>query len=191
MTPLLLSTVLLDPPSTLIFGSVLAVLSGKLIRKNPQSALKKTVVVSAVWSAWYGLCVGWFFFERPDWMFVYLMDTQKIPLVPAFLAFWLVVIAYGMFGALGTGLLMQQGRTGVALATAAGAVLSMGFIFAITANAYVHVGTYAQYVKAEAPALEADAAMKMAMNLSGAGIVVGIVVALGMLILDHKKARAA
>lgn len=187
MTPLL-STVLLDPPSTLIFGSVLAVLSGKLIRKNPQAGLKKTVALAAGWSAWYGLCVGWFFFERPDWMFVYLLDTQKVPLVPAFLAFWFIVVLYGIFGALGTGLLMQQEKKGLAVLTAAGAVLSLGFIFAITLNAYTHVGTFAQYVKDAAPALDADASMKMAMNLSGAGIVAGILV---VLFLQFRKSRAA
>lgn len=187
MTPVL-STVLLDPPSTLIFGSALAVLSGKLLRANPERALKKTAALAAGWSAWYGLCVGWFFFERPDWMFVYLLDSQKLPLVPAFLAFCAVLVAYGVFGALGTGILIQQGRRGFAVLTAVGAVLSMGFIFAITANAYTHVGTYAQYLKGEAPQIDADAAMKMAMNVSGGGIVIGILV---VLFLQFRKARVA
>jgi hypothetical protein len=187
MTPLL-STVLLDPPTTLIFGSALAVLSGKLIRAHPQAGLKKVVTLAAGWSAWYGLCVGWFFFERPDWMFVYLLDTQKVPLVPAFLAFWLIVTLYGVFGALGTGLLIQQQKNGLALVTAAGAVLSFGFIFAISLNAYTHVGTFAQYVKDAAPALDADASMKRAMNLSSAGIVGGILL---VLFLQFRKARTA
>ncbi len=183
-----LSTVLLDPPSTLVFGSVLALLSGKLIRKHPEPALKKTVVLAAGFSAWYGLCVGWFFFERPDWMLVYLMDSQKLPLAPAFLAFWAVLVAYGIFGALGTGMLMQHERRAFALMTAVGAVLSMAFIAAITTTAYAHVGTYAQYLKGEAPVLDADPTMKLAMSFSGAGIVAGILL---VLFLQFRKPRPA
>ncbi len=183
-----LATVLLDPPSTLIFGCALAALSAKLIRANPALGLKKTVVLSAGWSAWYGLCVAWFFFQRPDWMFVYLLDTAKVPLAPAFIAFWLVLIGYGALGALGTGLLMQQQKTGLGVAASAMAVVSMAFIFAITGDQYVHVGTTAQYVAGNAPALDSDATMKMALNVSGAGIVVGI---LAVLVLQFKKPRAA
>lgn len=173
-----LSTVLLDPPSTLIFGSALALLAGKRIRAGAEGALMKTALISTVWSAWYGVCVGWFFFQRPDWMFVYLLDTQKVPLVPAFLVFWLVVTVYGIFGAVCTGWLMQQQKTGLAILTVVGAVLSMAFIAATTANAYAHVGTFAQYMKGEAPMLTEDATMKMAMNLSTVGIVAGILAAL-------------
>ena len=187
MNPLI-STVLLDPPSTLMFGSALALVSGKLIQKNPEAALKRTVAISAVWSAWYALCVGWFFFERADWMFVYLLDTQQVPLVPAFLVFLAVCVAYGVFAALGTGMLMQQKRTAFAVLSVVGAVASWAFIFKIGFTQYTHVGTYAQSLKGQVPELLADATMKMAMNISTVGIVAGILLAL---FVQFRKAGAA
>jgi len=177
MTPLL-ATVLIDPQSTLMFGCALAVLSGKLIRANPSGALKKIALISAVWSAWYGVCVAWYFFARPDWMFAYVIDTQQVPLVPAFVVFCAVMVAYGVLGALATGVLMQAGRTRLAIGMVVGAVLSWAFVFAITLDRYTHVGTYAQYLKGEAPALELDASMKLAMNVSTVGIVVSILVSI-------------
>lgn len=185
MTPLF-ATVLLDPPTALIFGSALGLVSGKLIRRNPEAELKTTAVLAGAWSAWYGVCVGWFFFARPDWMFVYLLDTQTVPLVPAFLVFMVLLVVHGVFGALGAGILMQQQRKALAAFLAAGAVLTIGFFFAISANAYVHLGTFEQYTNGVAPALETDGTMKLAMNLSGAGS--GLAAAL-MLFLRFKKAR--
>lgn len=187
MTPLL-STVLLDPPTALIFGSVLALVSGRLIVKSPQAELKTTAVLAAAWSAWYGLCVGWFFFAQPDWMFVYLVDTQQVPLVPAYLAFLVLLVVHGVFGALGAGILMQQQRKGLAILMALGAVLTIGFFFAISSHAYVHLGTFEQYARGAAPGLETNETMKLAMNLSGAGS--GIAAA-ALLFLRFKKARAA
>jgi O-antigen/teichoic acid export membrane protein len=187
MNPVI-ATVLLDPPSTLMFGTALAALSWKQLRANPHGALKKVVLISAAWSAWYGVCVSWYFFARPDWMFTYLLDTQSVPLVPAFIVFMAAMILYGVLGALGTGLLMQQGKSKLAVLSVIVAFASFGLIFAMGFNAYTHVGTYAQYIKGEAPALELDSSMKMAMNISTVGIVVSILVSI---FVGFRKPRAA
>lgn len=187
MNPVI-ATVLLDPPSTLMFGTALAALSGRMIRANPQGALKKVVMISAAWSAWCGVCVSWFFFARSDWMFTYLLDTQKVPLVPAFVVFMAAMVLYGALGALGTGLLMQQGHTKLAILSVVVAFASYGLIFAMGFDAYTHVGTYAQYMKGEAPALELDASMKMAMSFSTVGIVASILAAM---FVQFRKPRPA
>lgn len=187
MTPLL-STVILDPFTALIFGSALGLVSGALIRKQPEAELKTTVILGAAWGGWWGLSVGWFFFFRPDWMFAYSLDTQKLPLVPLYVFFLLVLMAFGVFGAVTTGVLMQYRKTGLAVALALGSVVTNLSLTALQSNAYLHVGTYAQYVSNQAPGLETDAAMKLAMNVSGAG---AAIVALAILFWRFKKARAA
>lgn len=183
-----LATVILDPPSALVFGSVLAVLSFKKIRAEPAGAIRKTVVLTAGWSAWYGLCVAWFFFMRPDWMFVYLLDTAKVPLFPAFLVFWAALVGYGAMGALGAGLLIQQQKLQLAIAGAVAATLFYVGLTLISNPAYVKVGSFADYTKGVAPGLETDGAMTTAMAVSGVGIAVGAVV---VLVLQFKKPKAA
>ena len=83
---------------------------------------------------------------------------------------------------------MNIDRPRLAVTMAVGAVLTIAFFFAISSNAYIHLGTFDQYTRGVAPGLETDATMKMAMNLSGAGS--GIAAAL-LLFLRFKKARAA
>lgn len=183
-----LATVLLDPPSTLLFGCAINVVAMKLIAANPQATIRKTVIISAVWSAWYGVCVGWFFFMRPDWMFTYLIDTAQVPLVPAFLVFWAALVGYGVVGALATGLLVQQKKTGLAIAATVVSAVFFGLLLFMSNPAYVKVGTFAQYWAGTAPAVDADAAMKTAMTVSGIGIGLGVVASLGVL---FKKAKAA
>ena len=183
-----LVTVMLDPPSALLFGCAIATVSMKLIRANPAAALKKTVLISAAWSAWYGVCVGWFFFMRPDWMFTYLIDTAKVPLVPAFLVFWAALVGYGVVGALGTGLLVQQQKPGLAIAATPRSALFFGLLLLISNPAYVKVGTFAQYWAGSAPAVEADPTMQTALAVSGAGIGFGVLVSL---VVQLKKAKAA
>lgn len=184
----MIATVLLDPPSTLLFGTALSVVSMKLIRANPEGALKKTVAITAVWSAWYGLCVGWFFFMRPDWMFTYLIDTAKVPLVPAFVVFVAALVGYGVVGALGAGILVQQKKTGLAIASMVVALLFFAMLFLMSNPAYVKVGTFAQYTTGTAPGVEADGPMQTAMTVSGIGIGLGVVASL---IAQFKKAKAA
>lgn len=183
-----LATVLLDPPSALIFGTALAVVSMKLIRANPAAALKKTVAITAAWSAWYGACVGWFFFNRPDWMFTYLIDSAKVPLLPAFVVFVAALVGYGVVGALGTGLLVQQGKTGLAIGTVVVTVAFYGLLFLMSAPAYVKVGTFAQYFAGTAPAIDADPAMQTAMTVSGIGIGLGVVASLVVQFVMKPKA---
>ena len=175
---MILATVLLDPPSTLLFGTAIAVVSMKLIRANPAAALKKTVAITAAWSAWYGVCVGWFFFMRPDWMLTYLVDSSKVPLVPAFLVFWAALVGYGVVGALGTGLLVQQNKTGLAIGTVGVSAAFFGLLLFMSNPAYVKVGTFAQYFAGTAPGIEADPAMQTAMTVSGIGIGLGVVASL-------------
>ncbi len=184
----MIATVLLDPPSALLFGTALSVVSMKLIRANPEAAITKTVAISAAWSAWYGVCVGWFFFMRPDWMFTYLIDTAKVPLIPAFLVFWAALIGYGVVGALGAGLLVQQKKTGLAIASVVMSAAFFGLLLFISNPAYVKVGTFAQYVAGAAPGVEADPAMQTAMTVSGIGIGLGV---LASLVVQFKKAKAA
>ena len=73
----ILSTVILDPPTALLFGCAVALVSARLIARNPEVEVARTGALGAAWGLFYGLSVGWFFFHRPDWMLAYLKDARE------------------------------------------------------------------------------------------------------------------
>ena len=171
MTPIL-ATVLLDPPSTLMAGAIISLVSTKLIRRDPEKELRTAMLWGAAWSAWYGVCVAWPFFRRPDWMFVYLVDTQNVPLVATYFLFMIALVVYGVCGALATGLAVSRGKLGFGIVLTIGIAVVLGSVGLLTAHQYSLVGTYAQYVANTAPKLQDDHEMVMGMN----GMTVGIAV---------------
>jgi len=90
-----LATILLDPPTTFMAGAIIALLSTKLIRKSGAVEVWRSATLGAAWAVVYGLAVGWMYFIRTDWMYVYLMDTTNVPLVPTYLAFFVIMLAFG------------------------------------------------------------------------------------------------
>ncbi len=148
-----LATVLLDPPTALAVGSGLALVSYWLIRRHPDAEVLRVGAMGALWGGLYGLAVGWFFFRHPDWMLVYLIDAAKVPLVPAFIAFVLVCVAHGAFGALAVGTLLARGKKRFAWLVALGALGTLVAVSLLQGAQYAVVGTHAEYLAGTAPAL--------------------------------------
>ncbi len=173
--PTSLATVLLDPPTALLFGCAIAVVSSRLIERHPQTELLRTGLIGAGWGLFYGLCVAWFFFERPDWMFAYLKDSREVSLLPAFIVFVFILVAHGAVGALASGALLLRGRRALAWAVTASAMVTLGAGFWLQWRAYLLVGTWEAFHAGQAVALQSDAAMQRAMNLSGAATAISAV----------------
>lgn len=164
MTPL--ATVLLDPPTTLMAGGILAVISMKLISRGGLPEVWRAARFGALFALVYALSVGWFFFQRADWMFVYLADTSRLPLVPLYLAFTFICVGFGVMGTLGVATLLHLGQRALAWATLAAAVASLACVQVLTLDRYVVVGTTAQFAAGAAPKLTDDGTMLVWMNLS-------------------------
>src|SRR4051794_11581409 len=108
MIPLCLATVLLDPPTTLFAGSIIALVSMKLIARDPNREIGRTAMYAVIWSVIYGLAVSYMFFVFPDWMLTYLKDASTVPLVPTFIVFVIALVVCGFAGSLATGWLISQ-----------------------------------------------------------------------------------
>lgn len=167
MTPLL-ATVLLDPPTALITGSGLALFSLKMLRKSPEAETRRLALLGAAWGAWYAVCVSWMFFQKTDWMLVYLADGKDLPVVPAFALFMAICAFFGVVGALATSWLVATGRLGLGIALFLGTVVTVGVIGLLQGDAYLHVGSLAEYRAGTAPHLKDLPEMQKMMNLSGA-----------------------
>lgn len=185
----ILATVLLDPPTTLFAGAVISLVSTKLIRRDPEKQLRIAMLWAAGWSVWYGICVAWPFFKRPDWMLVYLVDAQNVSLVPAFALFMVALVVYGVCGALATGLAVSRGKLGFGVVLAVGAAIVLGATGLLTAGQYSVVGTFAQYVAHTAPKLTEDKEMMMGMNAMTIGIASFSLMLLGIKIVQIRKLK--
>ncbi len=188
MTPVF-ATVLLDPPSTLMAGAIIALVCTKLIRRDPERQLRTTMFWAAAWSAWYGVCVAWPFFKRPDWMLVYLVDADHVPLIPAYVLFQLALVVYGVAGALAVGLAVSRGKLGFGIALTVGIAVVLGSVGLLTAGQYAVVGTHAQYLAGTAPHLGDDKDMVMGMNAMTIGIASFSIALLVAKILQIRKLK--
>lgn len=171
--PTVLATVFLDPPSALMAGVILALVSTRLLRKNGDAEVKLLIKFAAAWALIYGIAVGWPYFNRTDWMYVYVIDTANVPLVPTYLVFVFVLVGNGVIGAVGTAALIQSNRMGLAWTMLAATVIYLAAIGLITAEQYANIGTTAQWLAHTTTKLPDDKPMMMAVN----GITVGLVLA--------------
>lgn len=173
MIPSVLSTVIIDPPTTLVVGSITALISMKLINRGGLPEVWRAAIISTIFSALYSLAVGWMFFFRPDWMFVYLVDTSTLPLVPLYLVFAFVCIGLGFVSALGVGLLFHLKKTALGWLSAISCVATLGLFAFMTAEQYAKLGTTKDYHAGVAKKLTEDPTMMIAMNVVTGVLVIG------------------
>lgn len=183
-----LATVLIDPPTTLFAGAVLALISLKLIKSRGLDEVWRVGQLSALWGLIYGFSVGWHFFNRTDWMFFYAMDTTGLPLVPIYLVFLFVCAAWGAIGGLAVAALIHVKKVGLAVAGTLSIVVGFGLFLFITLDQYTHVGTTKQYLAGTAGKMTDDAAFVTATNLSP--VIFGLA-AVGIIVLQVRRARAS
>ncbi len=180
-----LATVILDPPATLMAGTILALISMKLLPRGLHEVWR-VAQLSAVWSLVYGLSVGWHYFFRTDWMFVYLLDTTSLPLLPTYVLFVAFCVAFGFLGGLGAGLLVHLRKTALAWLMALSTVAAQLACLAISFDQYAVVGTRAEYLAGTAKKLADDSSFMIAQNVSPA--IFGLV-AVGIIVLQVRRAR--
>lgn len=183
-----LATVLIDPPTTLFAGAVLALISLKLIRGRGMEELWRVGQLAAAWGLVYGVSVAWHFFNRTDWMFFYAMDTSGLPLVPMYLVFLFVCSAWGALRGLAVAALIHVKRVGLAVGATLSAVVGFGLFLFITLDQYMHVGTTKQYLAGTAGKMTDDAAFVTATNISP--VIFGLA-AVGIIVLQVRRARAS
>ena len=184
---MMLATVLIDPPTTLFAGGILALISYKLLRTRGIDEVWRVGQLTTAWSFVYGLSVGWHFFYRTDWMFFYAMDTSALPLVPLYVLFVFVCAVWGGLGGLAVAALIHLQKTAMAVVAFSGALFGFVLLLFITLDQYKHVGTRAEYLAGTAKLLTEDPNWVMASNVSPA--IFGLA-AVGIIALQIRRMRA-
>lgn len=184
--PTVLATVMIDPPSALLAGCIVGLVSFKLIQRDPEREIIKSAAYGAVWGAVYVCAVSGMYFLYPDWMFVYLRDSKSVPMIPIWIVFLLATVAAGALGALATGVLVSWRRMGFAVALTVGALLFLGLLGWLGATQYLSVGTIEQYASGKAPALTENAHAQTWMNVAGG---ITAVLSIGMIVKRVMETR--
>jgi len=144
--------------------------------------------LSAVWGFVYAISVGWWFFFRTDWMFVYTLDTSSLPLVPLYLLFLFICTAWAALGGLGVAVLVHLKKGALGVAAFAAALLGWGLFLFMTLDQYTHVGTRAEYLAGTAKALSDDSNWLMASNVTTLIIAIP---SIAILVMQVRRIRAS
>ena len=179
MNFLVLSTLLVDPQTALIAGSILPLIMTRLIRQQPEVEFKRAVMLGASWGFVYGLAVSYMYFNYADWMFAYFVDTTTFPLVPFYFVFLAsLTFCGGASAALGASLIRDD-RFGLAVLAMVGAWLTLAVVQVPHWETYSHIGTLAEWKAGTAPAMPGAGTAPMGLNI-GFGITavysVGVIV---------------
>lgn len=145
MNFLSLATLLVDPQTALIAGSILPLIMMRLIRQQPEVEFRRAVALGASWGFVYGLAVSYMYFNYADWMFAYFIDTTKFPLVPFYFVFLgSLTFCGGASAALGASLI-RDGRTALAFLAVGGALLTLAVVQIPHFETYSHICSLAEW----------------------------------------------
>lgn len=184
---MMLATVLIDPPTTLFAGGILALISWKLVKTRGLDEIWRVGQLSAAWGLAYGLSVGWHFFFRTDWMFVYALDTSSLPLVPLYLLFLFLCATWGAIGGITVATLVHLKKPAMAWGAFGAGILGWAFFLFITLDQYKHIGTTREYLAGTAKLITDDPNWVMASNVSP--VIFGLA-AVGIIVLQVRRMRA-
>jgi len=185
-----LATVLLDPFTAALFGSLLAIASAGLVTRAPAVEVPRVARWAAVWGLLYSGCVGWFYFHYPDWMFAYLWDSRSVPLLPVYLLFALLVAGFATAAALGGAALVLHGRRGAAWGLLAFIAVAHGAVWALQLKQYVQIGTLEEFLSGHARPFQPEGDLKWPMTLSTLVAATGAVALLARQFLRGRKPAA-
>jgi hypothetical protein len=172
----------------MIGGAAVALFSTQLIARSPEVEVGRTGLLGAAWGLWYGLTVGWMYFNYPDWMLAYLVDAEKVPLVPTYVLFVAMLALHGALAALAAAVLVQRKKVALGWALLGGILVAQFSIMALQFDSYTHIGTFAEYWAHQAKPVDQVPRAQTGMTVAG---LLATPVALGILAMRFIKGRKA
>lgn len=121
-------------------------------------------------------------------MFCYLVDVARWPLVPVYVVFLFVCVAWAALGGSSVAALVHLKKTGLAVAVTVGAVVGFALFLAMTLDQYTHVGSREDYLAGRAIATTSDPAWVTASNVSAAVFGLAAVVIIALQVRRIRKA---
>lgn len=188
MNLLALATLLVDPQTALLAGSIIPLVMTRLIRQQPEVEGKAAVRWGALWGLGYTLSVTYMYFNAADWMFGYLVDTRDFPLVPFWFVFLGGCVFSGAAGAAATTHFIKEGKMVAAGLCVVGAMVTLAVVWIPHWDSYSHIGTLAEWKAGTAPLSPGTGSSPFGLSLGG-GLTTAYSIAL-LAYLIRKSLRA-
>lgn len=154
-------TFIIDTPMVLGGGALI----GMMASREPKLGLP--AILGGVWGVAFTAAVTIMALKHPDWMLGYVDTAEHLPIVRIHAAFLLVNALCGAAGACAAHALWRQHGPGyAAMVLLAGASLWI-FLWVLTFDGYMSIGTTAEYRAGRALPVAADTAMQADMALNG------------------------
>ena len=183
-----LATLLVDPQTALIAGAILPLIMTRLIHQQPEVEVPRAIMIGASWGLMYGLSVGYMYFVYSDWMFGYLVDTTKFPVLPFYFVFLASLMFCGAAGAALTAHLIRNDKTVLAYGSALGAALTLAVVWIPHWDSYSHIGTLAEWKAGTAALMPGTGTAPMGLNGAGA---IATIYSVMVIVLIAKRALKA
>jgi hypothetical protein len=136
--------VILDLPGMFLAGSTIAMASGTRIRKRAVRGESRYVRSALIFSLFYCLSTAFPSFWREDWMWSYL-PRPPLPTMMWYLLFVALLSAFAWAGASVTQRALRRGQRRRAWAWLLGALGVLAAAWAVSMDAYLHIGTLSEY----------------------------------------------
>ncbi len=116
----------------------------------------------------FALCVQYFLFRWPGWMYSYLVPETSVALGWVSPAFFIAVVGAGAAGAAVSLHVIRAGKMGWAVANMLFGLGAWALIWIVTWDQYFRVGTYESYHAGLAPPVREVVSFQHALNIVGA-----------------------
>jgi hypothetical protein len=186
MNALPFATLLVDPQTALLAGTIIPLVGIKLIRLQPELEGARAVRIGAMWGVMYTLGVSYMYFVHTDWMLGYLVEKEKVPLIPLWFIFLAANALCGAAGAAVSTHCIKNGSAALAVLSVLGAVAALGVVWIPHWDSYSHIGTYAEWKAGIAAPMPGPPSAALGLNIGGA-----ITAVVSIALIVHTLRRAA
>ncbi len=140
-------TIPIDLPFNFGVGAAIALSAGRQVGRDQTGHSRRMVFRQAAWwGGWFGVNVAYEYFAWPDWMWAYLVDPERMHAAAVVPLFFLANVVVTMLGAWCVCGSLGRGRWGPAIAVMIAGFVGWGCTIGATFDAYMHVGTRAQFL---------------------------------------------
>lgn len=141
----MIPTVPTDIPVSFLLGVVLVGLAHRQIRATQPGVFSRYVLTATGFTTWFGLTVCYFYVTYPGWMWSYVIDTDRLPLIPSCVLFLLTLSVAGFTGGLAAQELIKANKGWWAVGLGLYGLVTWAAVMVGLGDEYAHIGTYATY----------------------------------------------
>jgi hypothetical protein len=129
----------------LFIGTLLPHIGRRLLLARRESPFGPSTWVAVGFALWFGLVVAWMTHVAPDWMLMYTIPAEELPLPFVHGVFVLLLLVMALAGHTLNAVLIQRSQRALAVVVTVSALVIWLSSHVLTAKRYMAVGTFADF----------------------------------------------